>query len=365
MTDDKSIQKEVVIYSSWVKPKLSTSVSECFQMVEEVTKLADLGKVREASKKLMQVNQCSKNVATVTDVYIQRLEALGEYGIYQQELLMLKMKQLEDRKQQKLNEIRAKERRVAEKRTLIADCEMEKEKAQRKQEEAEHERSEAEDRLDEVKTWWWVPIYGQILVVRELIEDNSSVIRDQERKIDECQNKKSDLQGKIGHIENDIANITQEVRNISFDIDKLKDESERRIKNLQEMKEATATLKRSVHGWNEFVSATEHGINRAGALHKSFRKASLRDDPKKALSSRGMKTTMKGFEEAYKTAEAILEKQWQYLVMYEYTCEVCQTTKSGLPMPVDKNTVVCTECAGKFIGIKIFLYNYYNRSNWR
>ena len=46
--------------------------------------------------------------------------------------------------------------------------------ASRRKQEAEKEKREAEDKCEEYEKNWWIPIIGQILLIRELIENNRS-----------------------------------------------------------------------------------------------------------------------------------------------------------------------------------------------
>lgn len=349
ITKDYEIQAEVAIYSSWVQPKIIVSIPRCFEMVEETTQLVQQGRVKEASKKLTRVGQHSKRITTVTEIYIRRLEALEKYGVCQQEKLMRKMATLEEEKNQKNKVIQQKQLEVEAKRVDVRHYEELKQKAEERRREAEHKKREAEDRLNEVKKWWWIPIYGQVLCVRELIENNSSTISNEERKVNECESEQNSLQGKIQSAESEISSLTNVVSNLSSQISNLKDESEKRLKDLEEMKAATATLKKSVFCWNEFTSTMDHGIKRTEAMQRIVKRASDQKDSSRILSSRGTQTTMKSFEEAFEAARRLIEEQWQYLVMYEYTCEVCRQEKQGLPMPVDEDTVVCSDCAHKFI----------------
>ena len=55
--------------------------------------------------------------------------------------------------------------------------------AQRRYEAARAEQQEAERRFEEFKILWWVPIVGQVLLIRELIENNRGRAQQAERNI--------------------------------------------------------------------------------------------------------------------------------------------------------------------------------------
>ena len=52
-----------------------------------------------------------------------------------------------------------------------------KREAKVKYQEAESEKREAEEKYEEFKTYWWVPIFGQYLAVREIIKENDGKAR--------------------------------------------------------------------------------------------------------------------------------------------------------------------------------------------
>ena len=349
MTNDYDMQNEVAIYSTWVQPKINVSGSQCLETADEVSKLVSLGKVKEASRKLIEVKQQSKRLSTVTEIYIRRLEALEKYARYQQEKLMKKMEQLQIEEAQKRQDIQRLKEEMASRQRQVEHYEELKSKAEENRRVAEEKKRYAEKRRDEVKTWWWVPVYGQILCIREVIEDNASVIRNEERKVNEYEGEKSSLETKIQNTEAQISSKRNEVAYLSSKIRELNDESERRIKTLQEMMEATAMLKKTVYYWNEFMSATDHAATRSNAFQKIVKRASEKEDPSRVLNSGGSQTAMKNFEEAFATVERLLKEEWHHLILYDFVCELCHVQHSSLPMPVDNDTVVCHTCANKFI----------------
>jgi hypothetical protein len=347
--DAAEMQNEVAIYSTWIQPQLLASVPQCLEIVEKATKCVQSGKVREAKRKFVEVVQHSNRITTITEVYIRRLEELEKYGEYQQEKLMKKMECLENEKRRKNDQISRRKIEISQKRENIDFCKEQKAKSEERKQEAERKKRDAEKRKREVEKWWWVPIYGQVLCIRELIENNSHVINTEARKANECNSEMQSLQGRIQSVESEISNLNREVSSLTSEISNLKDESIRRNDTLSEMKEATAVLKQSVSHWNEFISTIDHGANRSEAMIKLVNRASKCDDPSRILKSRGTQTSMKSFQEAFAKAEELLEKQWDNLIVYVYTCEVCKKEKRGLPLPLDKDTVVCGECAHKFI----------------
>lgn len=349
MSTDFKIQNEVGVYSTWVKPTMNASFPMCLETVDQVTCLVKAGKIREVSRKLMEVSQLSGRIKTITEVYIERLEELEKYAIYQQEKLMKKMSKLEENRNRKRQDIQNREVYLASKQRQVHEYEELKWKAEVNKYEAESKKRDAEARQEEVARWWWVPVVGLVLCIRELIEDNSSKIAAENRRIEKYETDCSNLEDKIHSLRMEISNLRSDVSWLSSQINNLKDELTKKISMLKEMREATATLKESVFHWKEFTVMMEHGEERSGAMQKIVTKASKLKDPARVLRSRGTESTMKSFTEAFEKAESILRNQWQYMVTYEYVCVLCGNDKSGLPLPVDRDTVVCNECAHRYV----------------
>lgn len=349
MGRDFNMQSEVNVYSTWIKPTMNESFPRCLETVNQVSRLVETGRVQEASKKLMEVSQLSRRTKMITEVYIKRLEELEKYAECQQKKLMRKMEEMQENRRKKRQEIHIKEVSLAGKEKEIAEFEELKLNCSLNQKKAEKNKRTAMARQDQVKTWWWVPLYGQGLLIRELIEDNSLKIAVENKHIQKYEADYSNLQNKIQFMKTEIVNLNSDVHCLSSKIDELQDQLIKRNQMLKEMKEATASLKNSVYHWNEFAEVIDFGDTRSGAMQKLITKGSKLHDPARILRSRGTQAAMKSFTEAFERAERILQNQWQYMVTYEYVCVLCRREKSGLPLPVDEDTVVCNECAHKYI----------------
>ena len=350
MTDNNyKMHEEVCIYSKWVKPTMNTSISECLHTVEEVKDLVQKGKVKSSAIKLSQITQQSRRIRSIIEIYVSRLEALEDYAVHQQEKIMRKMNDLEDEKKKRHQEIQSKEQEIARNRADIGDCERLKSHAESNMMEAERKKCEAEERREELENWWWVPVYGLILGIRELIEDNSAIIDKESNKIERYSNEASNFQTNIESAESTIESLRNDVSRLSQQINELGADLKMRIRLLKEMKETTATLKVYLQHWNELRITMEYGQNRSVAMEKIVHKASTMRNPEKILTGKGTEKMLNSFTEAFQKAEELLKTQWQYVVSYKYVCELCQEENEGLPLPFNKDAVVCNSCAHKFV----------------
>uniref|UniRef100_A0A1X7UV35 Uncharacterized protein n=1 Tax=Amphimedon queenslandica TaxID=400682 RepID=A0A1X7UV35_AMPQE len=349
MTDDYKMQEEVRIYSTWVKPTKNTSISECLHTVEEVKELVQRGKVKSSAIKLSQITQQSRRIRSIIEVYVNRLEALEDYAMHQQEKIMWKMNVLEEEKKKRHKAIQSKEQEIDRNRADIKECEQLKSHAESNMMEAERRKREAEERREELENWWWVPVYGLILGVREMIQDNSAIINRESDKMERYSKEASNFQSNINSAESTIESLRNDVSQLSQQIEDLGANLKMRIQMLREMKETTATLKAYLQHWNELSMTMAYGQNRSVALEKIVHKASTMSNPEKILTGRGTEKMLNSFTEAFQKAEELLKTQWQYVVSYNYICELCQKENEGLPLPVNNDAVVCNSCAHKFV----------------
>lgn len=349
MTEDYKMHEEVCIYSTWVKPTENTSISQCLHTVEEVKELVQRGKVKSSAIKLSQITQQSRRIRSIIEVYVNRLEALEDYAVHQQEKIMWKMNVLEEEKKKRHKDIQSKEQEIDRNRADIMECEQLKSHAESNMVEAERRKCEAEERREEFENWWWVPVYGLILGVREIIQDNSAIIDRESGKIKRYSNEASNFQTNINSAESTIESLRNDVSRLSQQIDDLGANLKMRIQRLREMKDTTATLKAYLQHWNELSITMEYGQNRSVAMEKIVHKASTMSNPEKILTGRGTEKMLNSFTEAFQKAEELLKTQWQYVVSYNYICELCHKENEGLPLPVNKDVVVCNNCAHKFV----------------
>ncbi len=81
--------------------------------------------------------------------------------------------------------------------------------AQRRYEVARAEQREAEEKREEFESLWWVPVYGLILGVRELIEDNKNRARQAERD-------KNHHGREVDNADREISSTNTKINQVSF-----------------------------------------------------------------------------------------------------------------------------------------------------
>ena len=148
--------------------------SKCFNTMEMVFEAVKTGDTSRSEVMLKSMKQDGLLLQREASALCDRLkQAEGERQQQEEDLT----RQINDLYQVQIKQ--EKEKRELE--TRISSLTNEKERyrqsrqeASRRKQEAEREKREAEDKRDELYKYFWIPIYGQILFIRELIENNSS-----------------------------------------------------------------------------------------------------------------------------------------------------------------------------------------------
>ena len=76
-------------------------------------------------------------------------------------------------------------------------CCRNKQDASRRYEKAKVEKRKAEEKCEELKNWWWVPVYGTFLAVRELVENSEAKVRDERREMERYDGEMSRAESNI------------------------------------------------------------------------------------------------------------------------------------------------------------------------
>ena len=160
------------------------SVSEkCFNTIESVLKAVKTGDIRSSEVMLKSLGKDGLLVQQQASVYCDRLKEAEDEHKRQVEAITRQINELYQ--EQKQHEKRKKE--LEAKKSSLTNMKnhyiQSKREAKVKYQEAEREKREAEEKYEEFRTYWWVPIYGQYLAVREIIEENNGKARAASREM--------------------------------------------------------------------------------------------------------------------------------------------------------------------------------------
>uniref|UniRef100_A0A1X7VPW8 Uncharacterized protein n=1 Tax=Amphimedon queenslandica TaxID=400682 RepID=A0A1X7VPW8_AMPQE len=341
---DLRLEDSIQVYGSWVQPKIDTTVYRCSELAIEAKELLSSFDTVKASKNLVEIEQQSKHVAIMVMIYLKRLQVIEAYAECQQENIMKRRHKLESEvkdKEEKQNEL---ESELAKARQQHNHYDTRKKDLQNKKKELEKHKKDCEASLRKLKKTSLKYLYTKSIII--VLGKQVQVSKDN-IKLNESSYKKSRVYVK--NKESQIQRLRKGVKILSQELEKLRQECDYGIERLQEMKKATADLKKSIFLWDEFLANVEHGEKRAVKALRLVQTANKSKNKERVLGSRGMQTALENFTDAFTTVEHLFTKQWQYVIVYDYTCDMCERPKNGLPLPVDKNTVVCCDCAQTFV----------------
>ena len=170
---------------------------KCFTAFEAALEAVERNDANGAVIVLQSVRSEAKILQKEAHIFHEQLINVEQEDETKVENLTRQMNQLYENEQQ----LKKKEEKLEVKMSgLRATREQHKENrnvAERRREAARAEQRKAEEKHDELRSYWWVPIYGQVLLVRELIEDNKEQARQAERKKNryarEVENSDSDI----------------------------------------------------------------------------------------------------------------------------------------------------------------------------
>ena len=209
-----------------------------------------------------------------------------------------------------------------------------------------------EDKIQKNKTSisWLLKLKNSFfLCCKQAIQRSDRKALEQNRIACKSKDKKLKLLQKIEVLETRVTYLQNEVQELSSKISKMEEKRIYSIDTLQEMKHATAILKESISRCDEFIDTMKFAGNRVDFAKRLAERIDKSKDPEAARKSKGTETIMAKFKDAFETADELLQKQWQYIVCYKYTCVMCDRELEGLPLPVDDDTVICCSCAETLI----------------
>ncbi|EDO40931.1 predicted protein [Nematostella vectensis] len=173
-----------------------------------------------------------------------------------------------------------------------------KQSARRRADEARAKQREAEQKLDEVKSMWCVPVVGQVLVVRELLEDNSTRAKAAYSDVTRHEIDAKRADSEIRRAESKIREVNEKLDDIASRVRHLKVEQDRSHKELGETRSTTAFVMQAVAFWEELIELTNSATLSTTHLQRIVDKAATRNTVR-ILGSRGTRTIVRSFRDCW------------------------------------------------------------------
>ncbi len=209
------------------------------------------------------------------------------------------------------------------------------------------ENARYEKTMDSFPISWLIKVKNSLIHhFKKAIKCNSENAIQQEQSICTFENKKKKLQEKIRKLEKQVTKFQNDVKELSLSLSQKENESADRIETRQKMAEATATLKEAIFLCDDFMATMEHVENRVEFAKKISEAIEKRKTAKSLVKSgKGTQITFTRVKDLFKNADELLKTQWQHIVNLKYVCALCNKNLEGLPLPVDRDAVVCCSCA--------------------
>lgn len=343
------------------------SGDECLQAVSQAIKMYNRGNAEEARQQLAVVKQKGKVLIKESETLFCRLEGLKPFVLRKQSDIAREMAQLQESEKNLQNEIDEIGVELSHQESEL-NCQSQRLQNVRRQERrAQREREEAEVKNAELDSKWWVPVYGQFLVIREWVQDNRTKEREAAIRVRTCADSQRAIQNKILDLKVKMDKVRQKKDSLSDLISDLKRKQDENHENLRQIRKATDMLMSTARLGKEIVAAVEHGDGRCDVLKKIVEKASLSGN-RSILSRRGSQTQAKSFIDTWNSVRGMVTQAESHGITFDFQCSYCGKEDTGLPWPLSGENVMCDSCHTKVHGshphwvtiiFLIFVFFYY------
>ena len=152
--------------------------SKCFSTLETAIEALTSGSACSSEVMLKSLKQDGLRLQQQASALCCQLNKAEEEHQLKEEDLTRQVNGLHEEEVQLTNRKQALETKKSALTDEKERCSRNKQDALRRSQKAEEEKREAEKKCEELQDWWWVPIYGQLLAVREIVENNMKKARD-------------------------------------------------------------------------------------------------------------------------------------------------------------------------------------------
>lgn len=187
---------------------LVTMSSRCFNTIQTFFEAVKTGDTSSSKVMLKSIKQDGLLLQREALALCDRLKQAEEEHQKQDEDLT---RQINDLYQEQIQQEKRKQELETKKSSLTNEkerCSQRRQVASRRKQQAEQEKREAEERYDELEKYWWIPIVGQILAVRELIENNEKKAKEASRDVDRYESDIKRAESEISRANSGILEVS-------------------------------------------------------------------------------------------------------------------------------------------------------------
>lgn len=295
-----------------------------------------------ALKCLSLTNEGGKSLKTKLDSILKRLERLEQYNkkIEAEYYNQLKDLQYDDsRLRSRKSEL---EQNIAGKEACICETERELNNARDDMNAARRERNRAQEEYDKVKTFWWVPIYGQVLLINELIQDNAGKADEAQRRMNRYDREISDLNSDIRSFRNDLSILNSSIHSIQSSLDSCNRKINEIQANIGNITSAIAEVLDAKVYWTESVHETQAANEKTAFMQRLVECG--KEKPSRFTSSKATDTQVKIYGSSWERVEYVLSEAFLNKISTTFRCTRCNITKTSLPYIDSSDKFICEDC---------------------
>lgn len=314
----------------------------CSHNAKNAGKLILHGNLVAALESLSQTGEGGRLLEAKLDSILERLGSLEQYNRKKESEYYKQLKDLEYENDRLRGRKSTLERSIASKEVSISDIQRELSNARDEMNSARHRRNQAQREYDKFRTFWWVPIWGQILVVKELIEDNESIANNAQQRMDRYDREISSLNSDLVIFRNDLASLNRSIQSVLSSLNSCNQKINEIHSNISNITSATAEVLDAKVYWKNSVFETR-AINDKTA-HMQRLVEGGKGNPSKFSSSKPTERVVNNYESSWGRVENVLSEAFFNKISITFTCTLCNITKTSLPYINSSDNFVCEDC---------------------
>jgi hypothetical protein len=144
----------------------------------------------------------------------------------------------------------------------------------------------AKEKLDKFKTWWWVPIYGQILVIRELFEWNAIRMNEADSRKSSASHDKAAAERRRAKASSMVTEAKEALKRAERELEDCRRRKAECHQKCTDLKEQISTISQGEKALNDILCLTESACSNTDEVKAIFDKSR---GSIKLLQSRGTK----------------------------------------------------------------------------
>ena len=212
---------------------------------------------------------------------------------------------------------------------------------------AEAESRESGQKAQELRDNWFVPFYGQYLLIREAVQQNGQKEEEAKREAERHKRNCTSLEREIDSYENELKVISNKIYDNQRAIKALSDQCHKLHRLKGDLRNAIDDLKQTIFYREEQNSIALEGLKNTESLDKKLKKAigfkaKLRN---KFCKSKATTHSVELFDATWKS---LLTVEHVSNISISFTCTNCRCFKTDIPFYDEYNeSFTCGDCYEK------------------